>query len=246
MEFTLSRKVAKPLPVRVILARPEYEINIGMAARAAKNFSITDLALVEPCCSVGFEAAKYAKHSKEVIDNMRKFSSLNQAVEGFDLVVGTTGVVKRFTGSLKHCVSLSEAAALVKGKKVAVVFGPEGTGLTEQEFNRCDVVIHIPAEKAHPVLNLSHAVAVTLYGLFYAGKKTRQYKKAERHNVDYLLRLFDDVVDELGEKTVPRLRAPAKAKTAFRRILGRSRPADAEVQTLFTVFSRIRRLVYNK
>ncbi len=243
---TRPRKVEKPLPVRVVLVQPEYEINIGMAARAAKNFAVTDLALVKPACRVGFEAIKYAKHSEEVLDNAGTFSSLDQAVKGFDLVVGTTGVVKRFTGSLKHCLSIHQAVPLVRGKRVALVFGPEGTGLKESELARCDVVIHIPAERAHPVLNLSHAVAVVLYGLFYSGKKAGLYKKADSHNAEYLLGLFEDIVDKLGEKTVPKLRNPAKAKTAFRRVLGRCRLADAEVQTLFTVFSRVRKLLYKK
>ena len=118
MEFTSSRKVRKPLPVRVVLVRPEYSMNVGMASRAAKNFAVTDVAFVNPQCAIDLEALKYAKHSKEVLDNAKTYASLQEAVAGFDLVIGTTGVLQRFISSLKTCVSLPELPAIVRGKRV--------------------------------------------------------------------------------------------------------------------------------
>ncbi len=244
MEFTGSRKVEKPLPVRIVLVKPERSMNVGMVARVAKNFSVTDLALVGSKCKIDFEAVKYAKHSREVLDNAKVVSTLSKAVKGFDLVVGTTGVVRRFTSALKTCIALSDLPLLIKGKKVALVFGPEGTGLSRKDFEHCDVVVHIPAEKAHPVLNLSHAVAIVLYALHSADKTKSLYKKADARDLKYLNSLFSQIVDKLKEKTLPELREPAKAKTAFRRILYRGNPAKIEVDALLGVFARIRKSLF--
>ncbi len=237
MEFTGSRKVRKPLPVRVVLVRPEYSMNVGMVARACKNFSVTDLAIVAPKCKLGFEATKYAKHSQEVLNNAKMCNSLEEAVAGFDLVVGTTGVVRRFTGSLKNCVSLPALNVIVSNRNIAIVFGPEGNGLTQGELDKCDVVATIPAERAHPVLNLSHAVAVVLYSLFFSQKTRPLFKPAAGKELRALNYLVSSIVDELRE-THPPLRDAEKAKIAFKRVFGRTNMSQTEAQTLMAVFSR--------
>ncbi|MDP3741844.1 MAG: RNA methyltransferase [Candidatus Micrarchaeota archaeon] len=244
MEFTSSRKVRNPLPVRVVLVEPEHSMNLGMVARAVKNFGVVELALVNPQCKIDVEAVKYAKHSKEVLENAKIYKTLKDAVKGFDLVIGTTGVVRRFTSSLKNCVPLPVLQPLVSGKRVALVFGREGIGLNESELMQCDVVTHIPADKAHPVLNLSHSVAVVLYALYASRNEKPLFKTASVQNVEYLENMFSQVVDKLQSDTFPKLRNPTKAKIAFKHVLGRSNVADSEMQVLMGVFSRIRRQLY--
>ncbi len=246
MEFIYSKKVKTPLPVRVVLVRPEHSMNVGMVARVCKNFSVTDLALVNSRCEIDFEAFKFAKHSKEVLVKAKKFKKLEQAVNGFDLVIGTTGVVRRFSASLKYCIALPCLSSLVKGKKVAIVFGPEGAGLNESELKQCDVVTHIPAEKAHPVLNLSHSVAVVLYGAYFANKDNRLYKKTSKNDLKYLQNLFSQIIDQLEKTTSPKFRDPEKAKIAFKRVLGRSKIVDKEANLLMGVFARIRKKLFQE
>ncbi len=246
MEFTSSRKVKNPLPVRVVLVGPEHAMNVGMVARVVKNFGVVDLALVNPQCKLDTEAVKYAKHSKEILDNAKTYKSLKDAVKGFDLVIGTTGVIRRFTRSLKTCVSLPALPPLVKGKRVALVFGREGIGLTESEFTQCDVVTHIPADNSHPVLNLSHSVAVVLYALYAAKKEKFLFKTASAKNASYMEDMFSQIVDKLQTDTFPKFRQPAKAKIAFKRVLARSNIADGEIQVLMGVFSRMRRVLRSK
>ncbi len=246
MEFTSSRKVRNPLPVRVVLVGPEHSMNLGMVARVVKNFAVTDLCLVNPQCEIDVEAMKYAKHSKEILDNVKTYKTLKDAVKGFDLVIGTTGVVRRFTSSLKNCVSLPVLPPLVNGKRIVLVFGREGIGLNEVELSQCDVVTHIPADRAHPVLNLSHSVAVVLYALYAAKNEKPLFKAATIGDVQYMENMFSQIVDKLHTGSFPKLRDPEKAKIAFKRVLGRSSVADSEMQSLLGVFSRIRKILFNK
>ncbi len=241
MEFTgKSRAVKKPLNVRVVLVRPEYQINLGLICRAMKNFNAVDLALVSPAQPPGPEAYKFAKHSQEILHNAKVYRSLKEATKGFELVIGTTGVLRRFRGNLKNCISTAQLPEFVNGRKVALVFGSEGIGLTDKELSQCDVIAHIPTGKAHPVLNLSHAVAVTLYAAFFSRKTGKLFKTATRKEVEYLNVLFSQIVDEIAHKN-PKLRDVAKTKLAFRRILGRARVAETESQTLFAALGRIRK-----
>ncbi|MFH0713645.1 MAG: TrmH family RNA methyltransferase [Candidatus Micrarchaeota archaeon] len=244
MEFTGSRKVKKPLPVRVVLVSPEYSMNVGMACRAAKNFSVVDLAIVRPKCALNIEAEKYAKHSKEVYENAKICDSLDEAIAGFDLVIGTTGVVRRFANSLKNCVSLPSLKDKINGKKIAIVFGSEGNGLTGEDLQKCDVIATIPAERAHPVLNLSHSVAVTLYALFFSGKTKSKFTTATTADLRALNYLFCEIVDELKklEKVIylrPKMRDPDKAKVAFKRVFGRTNVAQTEAQTIMATLARV-------
>ncbi len=237
MEFAGSRKVKRPLPARVVLVRPEYSMNVGMVARVVKNFGVTDLAFVEPKCAIDFEAYKFAKHSKEILDEAKSFDSLEKATSGFDLVIGTTGVINRFTGNLKNCVSLPELNPLVAGKRVAIVFGSEGNGLSQSDLAACDVLATIPADPAHPILNLSHSVAVVLYSLFYSRHVKPKYAAAEKKEIDALTYLFSQLVDE-AVKSKSELHDPQKAKLAFKRVIGRANIAATEAQTLMAVLSR--------
>ncbi len=238
MEFIGSRKVKKPLPVRVVLVSPEHSMNVGMIARVVKNFSVTDLAFVKPKCKVDFEAFKFAKHSKEVLDDAKYFDNVEEATKGFDLVIGTTGVVQRFNSSLKNPIQLPELNELIVGRRVAIVFGSEGVGLSEQDLAKCDVVTTIPAEQVHPILNLSHSVAIVLYSLFFSHKTKKLYKLANNAELTALNYLFSEIVDNLHD-TRPRFRNPAKSKISFKRLIGRSALAETEAQTLMAVLSRI-------
>ncbi len=94
--------------LRVVLVEPEHELNVGASARAMKNFGCQELWLVRPTCRIGFEAVKFAKHSKDVLDNARTVKTLSAALKGVDFTVGTTGVVERFASGLKNIVPLAD------------------------------------------------------------------------------------------------------------------------------------------
>jgi tRNA (cytidine32/uridine32-2'-O)-methyltransferase len=221
--------------LRFVLVSSEHDMNVGAACRAIKNFGFAELWLVSPQCKLGLEAKKYAKHSEEVLLNARKVATLKEAIAGCDAAVGTTGVPVRYHGKIfKNCIPLNELYSQIsKLKTVALVFGPEGTGLSEADTDMCDLVITIPTAPAHRVLNLSHAVSTCAYQLFLDSCKDKkskdeiQYKRASEHKLAMLEKLFGDAV-----KASPTIRDKKKVAKAFQRLVKRSLPSEEEVSTL--------------
>lgn len=216
--------------LRVILVRPTYSMNVGMCARAMKNFGFKDLAFVGHA-KKNFTSRMYAKHSGEVLDNAKEYGTLEEAAEGFDVLIGTTGVLKRFKKSLKTCISLEELPEKIGSLSAAIAFGSEGNGLTEGDVERCDWTVHIPASEEHPILNLSHAVAVSLYAL--SGKKGEQlYIKAPSRTIRTLEKKFSALVEKSGK-----VRNKKKVGLAFKRVLSRALPSEAEAQAMLAALS---------
>ena len=152
----------------VVLVEPLYEENVGYTARVMKNFSVKELVLVNPRCELGIEAVKRAMHGRDVLEKARLATSLDEIVKMYDLVIGTTGKHgKKFTQTRRFMTPerLAEKVSKLEGR-VALVFGREDRGLTNEELRLCDGVVTIPANPEYPILNLSHAVAVILYVIY--------------------------------------------------------------------------------
>ncbi len=112
--------------IRVILCRPEYQINLGMIARILQNFEVSDLYLVSPVARIGFEAIMFAKHGRKIIEDAKTVNSIEEAVKGCTLAVGTSGDVSKYKKKLKNSLPLKAAvektttiaklASVLKGK----------------------------------------------------------------------------------------------------------------------------------
>jgi len=218
------------LKIRVVLVKPLWDVNVGSVCRAVKNFKASELVLVDSKAPLGLEAVKFAKHAKNVLQKARKTSSLKKAVEGCTVVVGTTGILPRFSKRmLKNCISAKELPSqLNKRDTVALLFGNEQRGLEEKVLDECDFVSFIPSNPRYPVLNLSHAVAVFLYELYASKKEKPLYKAVARKSMVQLEKMFFEFAK--ANKTV---RNPKKVSKAFKRILRRARPSEEEVQALY-------------
>ncbi|MEM3031270.1 MAG: RNA methyltransferase [Candidatus Micrarchaeia archaeon] len=220
---------------RIVLVQPTYEINLGHCARIMSNFGFEELVLVAPECDpIGFDAKKYAKHGLGVLERARVVDGFADAVRGCDLVVGTTGVLRRSAGALRSPITPKLFAQRMRNfaGKVALVFGREGTGLTADEIKACDFMVSIPASRGYRVLNLSHALAILLYEL-HALKKPRMIRKAERKEREALERMFGEMTGLTGP-----WRGPEKIKLAFKRVLARALVTDKESAALIGVFRR--------
>ena len=232
---------------RIILVEPEYEINLGACARLMKNFDRGELWLVNPKADVkGKEAVKYAKHSKEILESARIVRTLEEATKGCDFIVGTTGVLKRWKGTIRSPLTMRKFVEKAKerGGSYALLFGREGTGLSEKEIGECDLLVTIPANGAHPILNLSHALAIALYELSqikFPGKRRHFIEKAGEGEKKELEKRFGEMVDDVGKE----MRYPAKVKLAFKRVLGRSLISDLEAAALLGAFGRIKKRMKN-
>ncbi|OLE74384.1 hypothetical protein AUG19_08885 [archaeon 13_1_20CM_2_54_9] len=153
----------------VVMVEPGYDETIGFVARAMKNFDLANLRLVNPIARIEGRAKMRAGHAQEVLENAERFRSLSEAVADQDLTVGTTSQRARSQYRvLRRPASPRDLAEQIKkaSGSVALVFGREGTGLTNQELALCDMTVTIPSSPNYPTLNLSHAAAIIFCELF--------------------------------------------------------------------------------
>ena len=151
----------------VVLVSTRNPLNIGAAARAMSNLGFLRLRVVNPY-EASFREARSAVGAEPLLAKAEEFSSVAEAVADCSLVVGTTAGANR---ELQHPLKLlQEAAPLVRkrlraGGRVALLFGSEKRGLSNDDFSHCQWVLHVPTREEHTSMNLGQAVAVCLYEL---------------------------------------------------------------------------------
>lgn len=153
----------------IILVKPQFDGNIGAVARSMLNFGITELRVVGISTDWSDETRNRAKHAQIVLDNAKSFESISKATFDCSLTVGTSG--KREFGSktiFRHFIEPEELPKRLHTTdgKVALVFGPEGIGLLNEELQKCDIFVSVPTWEGYPIMNLSHAVTVLCYSWF--------------------------------------------------------------------------------
>jgi tRNA/rRNA methyltransferase len=150
--------------VDVVLVRPARAANVAAACRALKNMGLRSLAIVEPPAGLDQpEARALAYGALDVLDAAVPRATLREAVAGAVTVAGTSGRAHPEAWTPRRLAR--EAEARVGGGRLALVFGPEASGLTDEELAQCHVRVHIPTDPAHPSLNLAQAVLVVAYEL---------------------------------------------------------------------------------
>ncbi len=221
----------------VVLVEPENAGNVGSVARVMTNFGLKELVVVNPACDLkSDECRKLASRAYGIVEEARIVSGFEKALEGFDFVIGTTAKTSAGYDVVRQCYSVREFSEEVKNVdgRIALVFGRESTGLTNEELAKCDVVLTIPTSKQYSALNLSHAVAVVLYELFSA--KQSSIRKADSAQKKALLKSFNEFVDSLDG-----LRDKDSVKRMFANVVNRSLIAGAEAGTLTGVFKKAKK-----
>jgi TrmH family RNA methyltransferase len=151
----------------VVLVSTRNPLNIGAAARAMSNLGFLRLRVVNPY-EASFREARSAVGAAPLLAKAEQYSSVAEAVADCSLVVGTTAVGKR---ELHHPLKLlQDAAPLIRkrlrsGGRVALLFGSEKRGLSNDDFSHCHWLVNIPTRDEHTSMNLGQAVAVCLYEL---------------------------------------------------------------------------------
>jgi tRNA/rRNA methyltransferase len=236
----------------VILVRPQLAVNIGMCARAMANFGLDDLRLVNPrqgwprtddYREVAYSAAAGAT---ELLDAAKVFPSVEAAVGDLHVVYATTARERGQTKAvLSPSVSMGATAAAV-GEKRGILFGPERTGLDNDEVALADAIITFPSSPAYASLNLSQAVLICGYEWFKAAQGDApppptiprvQWPPAQR---EMLLAFFEYLEGKLDENGFFR---PATKKPGMRRnlrnIFHRMELTQQDVRTLWGAVVRL-------
>jgi len=151
--------------IRVVLVNTSHPGNIGGAARAMKNMGLSDLVLVNPVDFPSEVAEARASGATDILDNARVVSTLEEAFADCQIVVGTSARNRHIPWPLMSPRTLGEKVqqAVPAGNKVAILFGRESSGLTNDELSKCDAHVHIPTNPDYSSLNLAMAVQVLGY-----------------------------------------------------------------------------------
>lgn len=150
--------------IQIILIETSLPANIGSAARAMKTMGLTNLRLVSPLNPIDEQAQALAAGAKDVLDNAQIFDSFEQAIADCQLVIGTSARLRHLQNSLiepRECGKLAVERA--EQGKVAIVFGRERVGLTNEELLKCHYHLNFPTNPNYGSLNLAMAVQLASY-----------------------------------------------------------------------------------
>jgi tRNA/rRNA methyltransferase len=231
---------------RVVLVRPQIAANLGAAARVMRNFGCERLVLVAPLADpADREARRLSTHGESILDRVQIVATLDEALADCVFVAGTSarigGPFRRQSVAAPEDVAAKLVASFLVGP-VALVFGPEPTGLFNEEVTRCHHLIHIPADEGYPALNLAQSVAICLYEVHKAWRNL-QVPTVERPlpaAVADQERMFAHLRTALEEIHFLYGTNADSLMHALRHLIGRAQPSAMEVDLLFGLARQIR------
>ena len=191
------------MSVIVVLDHPQDLVNIAHVVRGMKNFGLRDLRLVDPREYEAYRVEGIAHQTQDILSRVRAYSTLEEAIADCIHVVGFTARGRTAKRNLQRPRDAApEVASLADDGPVALLFGREDKGLSNEALDRCHRVVTIPSDPAYPSLNLAHAVIIMLYELALArGADASPFKRPRRTSepapAEELERLFADVANAL-------------------------------------------------
>lgn len=156
--------------ISIVLYKPKYAGNVGSVARAAKNMGITKIVVVGSTDLDREAMEQRSTHlAADVLDQIVFAESVEAALGDFNYIVGTTARLGRARGPfVSPRAAAKKVADLSQKNKIALLFGPEDTGLTNDQLRLCHSVVTIPTSREFTSLNLSQAVMILCYEIFVA------------------------------------------------------------------------------
>ncbi|MBW6391255.1 RNA methyltransferase [Billgrantia antri] len=226
--------------IRIVLVQTYHPGNIGASARAMKTMGLTELVLVNPRCFPDSEASRLAAGAEDVVDTARVVASLEEAVTDCVQVVGASARLRSLP--LPHFdepeAMARELVAHATDDPVALVFGRERFGLTNDEIRCCSHQVSIPANPDYGILNLSQAVQVLAYEVFkawrqrpdsdYRHPQPAEERQPSREQLGYFHEHLSRVMQASGFLTQPHARTEAQLQALF----ARARPSRKELSLL--------------
>ena len=166
-----------------ILCRPQLGENIGSAARALKNFNIPNLRLINPRCAwPNQKAVATSVGAKNIINATKVYKSLESSIGDLDIIFASTARIRKVN---KKVISITDFTKKIrKNKKIGIIFGPEASGLSNNEINCADYLVTIPTNKNFSSLNLSHSLILFCFQLFqHFSKKKFNFKTGYKSSI---------------------------------------------------------------
>lgn len=226
----------------VVLVRPRDPNNIGACARAMANFGLSDLRVVEPYAPVWREATS-AVGAGDIMHAAKQLDSLDEALKDCTFSLAATALRNR--GVVQEVITLPQLNKRldeVPNQQVALVFGNEKTGLSNEDIERCDAILNIPTVAKQPSINLAQAVILTCYELSRRTDFTplRSVKTADDQPTDQQKEMFLGAVEQLCEKVDLRNDLSLTQRLAFlRHALSRHPLSTVQLFFLKTLVDRL-------
>ena len=222
--------------IRFVLVEPSHPGNIGGAARAMKNMGFADLALVRPARFPDPQAVWRAAGATDVLERTRVYDSLDAAIGDRALVAGTSARQRSVPWPTRTAAAFAaQIRAESPAQPVAVLFGREVHGLTNEELRRCHLRVVIPADPAYSSLNLAMAVQVVAYELRQAisadapvGADDQADWDRPPASVDAMAGFYAHLERVLLAIGFQDPKAPRQSMTRLKRLFARVRPDATE------------------
>ncbi len=226
-----------------ILVRPQLGENIGSVARAIKNFNIKHLRLVNPRCSwPNQKALATSVGAKDVLKSTKIYESVVKAIGDLDIIFASSSRIRKVN---KKIITVSNFNTKIKNeKKIGILFGPEASGLSNDEISCADYLVKIPSNKKFSSLNLSHSAIIFCFEIFkHFSKKQDKYKSgykssiAKKSEVNKFLTFIIKGLDKKGF-----LQPDHKRQSMIRNInniFHRLNLSEQEIRILLGIFSTL-------
>ena len=229
--------------IHFILVRPQIGENIGSVARAIKNFNITKLRIVDPRCNwLSQKALATSVGANDVLKSSKIYNSVDKSIADLKVVFASTSRIRKVN---KKIISILDLRKKIKKKqKIGIMFGPEASGLSNDELNCANYLVKIPTNRKFSSLNLSHSAIIFCFQLFqhFSSKKiiynsTYKSSVAKKSQVNKFLNF---IIHELDKKGF--LQPDHKRKSMIRNInniFHRLNLSEQEIHILLGIFSTL-------
>lgn len=227
--------------IRIIMVNTFHPGNIGAAARALKNMGLSQLWLVDPREFPHEEAEARAAGAKDVLDNAVVVSTVEDAIADCQLVIGTSARQRSFDQPLLDAES---AATMMvneaRSGQIAILFGRETMGLTNEEMLLCNRHLYIDANEDYPVLNIAQAIQLVTYELRRASRNAEPAHEPAPYPRQAEITLFYEHLEKVLRRTgfiIPQHEGRVMDK--LRRYFNRTRPEKAELGMLRGILTSV-------
>lgn len=239
---------AKRENITIVLNNPKYPGNIGSVARCTKNMGIETLFVVGHSNPDIDEINKMATHvASDTIENIKYFRNLKEALTDFTYIVGTTSRLGSVRGPVVHPREMAEQITdISQNNQVAIVFGPEDAGLTNDELKYCNLLVTIPVSDEFKSINLSHAVMIMCYEIFMVSMPTTERFTPKLSTSFELEGMYEHLKNILVKIDFINQENPDYWMTSIRRFLSRTKLFSKEVQIIRGFCRHVERIIENK
>lgn len=230
--------------VRIILIGTSHPGNIGSAARAMKTMGLSDLVLVDPECEVDGHSIALAAGASDLLQNIQIYKNIDEAIADCGLVVGASARPRTLNWPMLDPREMGEKVVSEgQAHKVALVFGREKSGLTNEELQKCHFHVFIPANPDYSSLNLAMAVQTLSYEVRMAFLAENAYPKVEQEypkaqEFENMLEHLQQTLFQIGF-IVPA--HPGVVMEKLRRFFNRARPEVNELNILRGILSSMQK-----